>query len=151
MNDKLREILADLEKQGRSCTHYETNTSQDFTVIWGNVRVGDRLYPCDTAVYLRVIDQTQPLSYSEYCFFATFICKGLNGKTGESFNQIVDKLNYDLLGKLVRDYTDSSQDILYVTSERMHGLTTEVFQAHLYHHAKVKATYTPKLEKLIDC
>lgn len=113
-------------------------------------RFPDRAYPCDTTLHLKIIDQNLP-GHSEHAIFGTFIFPGGNGNTGIPFNQAVDKLNYDYLGKFVRDYTDGSQDILYVTTECVNNLTSEVVLAHLYHHAKVKATVTPRLENMIDC
>jgi len=153
-NHLLGQIEVDLKKQGRKCTNLETDNGQHFLIFWGQVRVTDDdrggVYPCDTTLHLKIIDQNQP-GYSEHAIFGTFIFPGRSGNTGIPFNQAVDKLNYDFLGKFVRDHTDKSQDILYVTTEYVNNLTSEVVLAHLDHHAKVKATVTPRLENMIDC
>lgn len=151
MCDRLPQIITELETQGRKCDRVKTDNNRSFFVVWGQIQIdGYPTYPCDTVVLPKIIDQNQA-NYSEYILFVTFICEGLNGNAGKPFNKAVDKLNYDCLGKFVRDYTDGSQDILYVTSECLSNLTTEVVKAHLFHHAKVKATFTPTLEKLRDC
>jgi hypothetical protein len=123
---------------------WENRLGRPIAVSRGNVKLGDKIYPCDTAFD---VDPGQPPG-SERGTFSTFIHPGVRGEDVARFEKAVDVLNYDLPGKLVRDYTDKSQDVLYVTSERMSTLTKKEFLENLEHHAQVKAQVTPKLETL---
>ncbi|NER38240.1 MAG: hypothetical protein F6J93_30505 [Oscillatoria sp. SIO1A7] len=153
MPEKLRQILAELEreKHRRRFDIYRTEAGEFFVVFWSNVEITDdvKIYPCDTVVYVKTADRNQPL-FLEWATFATFICHGAL-ENSRAFSNQIDVLNYHYLGKFVRDYTDGSQDILYVTSERLSSLTLEALKAHLEHHAKAKATVIPHLERLRNC
>lgn len=146
MLDKLtRKIVRSLErKQQYSFERCEDATGRPFRVSRADVRVGDKVYACDTAID---IDPGQPRG-SERAGFTTFIHEGISGRNAEAFNRVVDVLNYEYPGKFVRDYTDGTQDVLYTTRERVTNLTSKVVAENLDHHARVKAAVTPALERL---
>lgn len=151
MWEQLCLIIAELERRGQKFTLSETeNGEPSYFVCWRKTKdkITSRVYPADTIILIEKLDPNR-LQSSEYATFATFICEGQYKDSGESFNKAIEKLNYHFLGKFVRDCTDESQDIMYITS--LNSLTLEVVGEHLYHHVEVKGTLTPGLERLRDC
>jgi hypothetical protein len=176
MPEPLRQIFAELESKGYEFTYYEKNNGETFVQSLDEVEIidTDEVQPCDTVIYIEKVVSLKPPRDSNYAIFATFICHGIEGKISESFNRAVDTLNYkDSLGKFVRDCNDevryvlcftndgesfltledksASQDILYVTNHCVTHLNSEVVEARLEHHNKMKTKVFPMLEKFRNC
>ncbi len=146
MLDKLiRRVMKDAERQHFSLERTMDDSGQELTIARANIRVGDKVYPCDTAIDIA----PNQLKGTEKVTFTTLISEGVSGEKEEIFRKVIEVLNYDLPGKLVHDHTDRSQDILYTTSERVGKLTPSDLIQNLEHHAQVKALITPELESLI--
>ncbi|TEU19058.1 MAG: hypothetical protein E3J21_04725 [Anaerolineales bacterium] len=139
---KVHRITENLERKGQYNFEVYRGADQPVVVSLADVRVGDRTYPCDTAID---IDPGQQPG-SEDATFTTLIHEGVSGQNAEMFDKAVEILNYNYPGKFVRDYTDRSQDVLYNTRERVSNLSPEVVSEHLEEHVKVKARVTPELE-----
>lgn len=139
---KVQRIAENLEREGKYNFELYRGAGQPVAVSLADVRVGDRTYPCDTAID---IDPGQRPG-SEHATLTTFIHEGVSGQHAVMFDKCVETQNYDYPGKFVRDYTDGSQDVLYTTRERVRSLSSEVIDEHLEEHAKVKARVTPALE-----
>lgn len=175
MPEPLRQILAELESKGYKFTCYQKKNGETFIQFWDEVQIidTDEVELCDTVIYIKRVVSLKPPD-SDYAIFATFICHGIEGNKAESFNRAVDTLNYkDLLGKFVRDCDDGvryvlcftnegesfltsedqseSQDILYVTNHCVTHLNSEVVEARLEYHNKMKRKVFTKLEKLKHC
>lgn len=150
MWEQLCLIIDELESRGQKFTlFYETeNGESSFFACWSDIKVSGRVYPVNTIIMIEQLEAGH-LGNSEYVTFVTFICEGQYKDSGESFNEAIEKLNYHYFGKLVRDYTDKSQDIMYITS--LNSLTLEVVGEHLDHHVEVKGALTPGFERLRDC
>lgn len=173
MPEPLRQILAELESKGYKFTCYQRKNGETFIQFEAEVEIidTDEVKVCDTVIYIKRVVSLKPPRNSDYAIFATFICKGIEGKTVESFNKAVDTLNYkDSLGKFVRDCDDGvryvlcftnegesfltsedqseCQDILYVTNHCVTHLNSEVVEARLEYHNKMKSKVFPMLEKL---
>lgn len=172
MPEPVRQILAELESKGYEFTCYEKKNGETFIQSWDEAEIidTDEVQPCDTVICIKKIVYLKPPD-SDYAIFATFICHGIEGNKAESFNKAVDTLNYkNSLGKFVRDCDDEnpdvlyftnegkifltsqeqsqSQDILYVTNHCVTHLTSEVVEARLEYHNKMKSKVFPMLEKL---
>jgi len=113
-------------------------------IVRGNIVFGSNQYPCDTAISE---DVKQP-DGAPAAIFSTYIHSGLSGEKMQYFTQLVGLMNYRYLGKFVNDFTDQSQDLLYVTRERLDKLSRKVVDRHLLHHAQVKAQVTPAVESI---
>ncbi|WP_293335968.1 hypothetical protein [Microcoleus sp. CAWBG58] len=175
MPEPLRQILAELESKGYKFTCYQKKNGETFIQFWDEVEIidTDEVELCDTVIYIKRVVSLKPPD-SDYAIFATFICHGIEGNKAESFNKAVDTLNYkDLLGKFVRDCDDGvryvlcftnegesfltsedqseSQDILYVTNHCVTHLNSEVVEARLEYHNKMKRKVFKMLEILKHC
>ncbi|WP_293348557.1 MULTISPECIES: hypothetical protein [unclassified Microcoleus] len=173
MPEPVRQILAELESKGYEFTCYQKKNGETFIQFSDEVKIidTDEVEPCDTVIYIKKVVSLKPPRDSDYAIFATFICHGIEGNKAESFNKEVDTLNYkNLLGKFVRDCDDEvryilcftnegesflisedqseSQDILYVTNHCVTHLNSEVVEARLEYHNKMKSKVFPMLEKL---
>lgn len=113
-------------------------------VIRGNVVFGTTQYACDTVISE---DVKQP-DGAPAAIFSTYIYSGLSGEKMQYFTQLVGLMNYRYLGKFVNDFTDGSQDLIYVTRERLDKLSQQVIDKHLIHHAQVKSQVAPALEAI---
>jgi len=176
MPEPMRQIFAELEMKGYEFTCYEKNNGETFVQSLDEVEIIDtsEVQPCDTTIYIKKVLGLKPPRYSYYAFFATFICHGVEGNGAEYFKRAVDKLNYkDSLGKFVSDCDDGtryvlcftkegksfltseeqsqSQDILYLTNHCVTHLTSEVVEARLEYHNKMKTKVFPMLEKFRNC
>jgi hypothetical protein len=142
--EKLIRAISDDENNRYVIEHWEDERGRSLLVSRANVKVGNKIYECDTAFD---VDPKQPPG-SERGTFTTRIHPGASGDNVTRFEKVVDVWNYEFPGKFVRDYVDGSQDVLYVTSERLSTLNKKVFAENIEHHAKVKAQTAPKLEAL---
>lgn len=138
------EIASDIQNRGYVVKKFEDSTGQPLYVFRGAVEVERQIVPCDTTWSIN----TDNLPGQGRAEFSTFIHTGKSGKNVEHWNRVLDDLNYHLPGKLVRDYTDNSDDVLYVTSEPLSGLNQGIVVENIHHHAQVKGSLFPQLERL---
>ncbi len=146
MDNFWEQLLSELADRG-----YDLGWDREVAYFLSKVTNQDtgQVYPCDTCITVRDISGLLPEDRSQYVFFVTFICHGMKGKGAEIFNETVDRMSYNSdIGKFVRDYTDESNDVLYVTNECLADLTAEIVIGQLEYHAKVKLKVAPVLEQL---
>lgn len=108
-------------------------------IVRGNIVFGTMQYACDTVISE---DVKQP-DGAPTAIFSTYIHSGLSGEKMQYFTQLIGLMNYRYLGKFVNDFTDGSQDLIYVTRERLDKLSRQVVDKHLIHHAQVKSQVAP--------
>lgn len=151
--DELNQLIVELEKPGRSFGSYETGWGQSFLVVFSKGRLDGKdgtkllVYPCDTAIFIKVENPKQP-HRSKYAIFSTFICEELSCNSLQKAYDYFNSRNYTSLGKFVRDDRDGSNDVLYVTSQFIScQLTSDIVSAHLDHHAIVKMSVLIDLKK----
>jgi hypothetical protein len=72
--------------------------------------------------------------------------RGVRGKSQSTFKQLINNLSYALEGKLVMDFTDGSQDVIYVTTDSLSLLKSSQVRDQLQHHVRVMAFVAPMLE-----
>lgn len=142
---KPKDIIDQVKKQGYAVERrYGGSPYQPIAAFRGKVSVGNRSFPCDTA--LSVNDAHVP--GGGRAEFSTFVYGGRQGKNLEHLNKVIDNYNCHLPGKLVRDYTDDSYDVMYVTSEPASKLDTGLVVENIHHHAQTKARLLPEIEHL---
>jgi hypothetical protein len=140
-----KEIINQVKKQGYAVERPNGDSSdQPIAAFRGKVAVGNRSFPCDTALSVNNAD----VPGGGRAEFSTFIWGGRQGKNLEHLNRVIDNYNCHLPGKLVRDYTDDSYDIMYVTSEPQSKLDTHLVVENVHHHAQMKARLMPEFEHL---
>lgn len=142
---KGRRVVNQVEERGYVVERHEGPLGEPIAAFRGKVSVGNRTFPCDTALSLNVGD----VPGGGRAEFTTFIYGGRQGENAEHLRQVVDNFSHDLHGKLVRDYTDDSHDVIYATSEPMSRLNRDLVIDNVHHHAQVKARILPHL-KLLD-
>jgi hypothetical protein len=143
---KNEKILSQMERDGYAVEHHEGPLGQPMAVFRGEIEIPgrDKHIPCDTAFSINPTD-TPGGGRGE---FVTLVYEGRDGKNISHQNQVVNNVSYNLPGKLVRDYTDDSQDLLYVTSEPLSKLDKHLAVENVNHHAQIKAKLYPHFEHL---
>jgi len=136
--------LEQVAEKGYVIKRFGDSLDEPIAAFSGKVRVGDDVFKCETALNLNSGD----IPGGTRAEFTTYIHGGRQGENVEHWNRTIENLNYDLPGKLVQDYTDGSNDVLYVTSEAASKLDGDLVIENIHHHAQTKAKLKPHLEYL---
>ena len=128
----------------RNNYNIESGTDGLTYIVRGNIVFGTMQYACDTVISE---DVKQP-DGAPAAIFSTYIYSGLSGENMQYFTELIGLMNYRYLGKFVNDFTDGSQDLIYVTRERLDKLSWQVIDKHLIHHAQVKSQVAPAVKTI---